>query len=440
MLKLLILFLISLASHALEYNDTIGEINVIKHYKKNVLVLDRGLEDGIDKFDHIKLTNQNGYIARAICVKVSMLLSYWKVYRVVNPELLSYDESYVLRSMKQSSLPPHIKKYVQQKKDEGVFYLGTDDTEKMITDRDLGKVVRLQQDRIVKFDLANDVLKDKVLEEDDKKIEEFVERNFNSKQLSEDLDKYRITFFTSPVSWQSQNDQKSINYGFNIENIGRKYEFSLNYERNESKAIDQFTEDEVSFNSTDARLNFGIKRLTDDLSYFMYTAYQQARQGQIDAPVKAIQTGLLGLRFHFFPIDAKTTFDISYITTVDYLETQIQEEDYDSFDNFLGFKNTTLKEKNARHTMNITFRNEFSEFFNISSELRYAPLINLDEQRIIWRDNKTNWRTSLNYRFSEKLTGSYEFTYIDDLRQETDLNLDRINKINVFNISYQVEI
>ena len=106
-MRLLILLAIMLSSttYALEFNDIINKLSVIKAYDDNYLVLNRGLEDGIIKGDHIKLTNENGYIARAICIKASMLLSHWKVYRVVNPELLSFDDYYVLKSMNQSDSP-----------------------------------------------------------------------------------------------------------------------------------------------------------------------------------------------------------------------------------------------------------------------------------------------------------------------------------------------
>ena len=82
------IFIICLNAFAIESTDILN-VNVIKSYDNNILVINRGLEDGIYKADHIKLTNKEGYIARAICIKASMLISHWKVYRVVRPELLS---------------------------------------------------------------------------------------------------------------------------------------------------------------------------------------------------------------------------------------------------------------------------------------------------------------------------------------------------------------
>jgi hypothetical protein len=434
MWKILVLLLISNLSFSLEFNDTIQKISVIKHYKQNVLVLSRGLEDGIDLYDHIKLTNRNGYIARAICVKTNMLLSYWKVYRVVNPELLSYDDNYTLRSMKQSSLPPHIKRYVRSKKEEGEFKLNSKDTEKMITDKDLGKVVRLQQDRIVKFDLANDVLEDKVFKDEESENTEFVERNFNSSQLSKDLSRFELSLFASPVSWQSQDNQKNVHYGFYAKNNGKKYDFSFLYEKNESKVIDQFSDQEVSSSSSEIEAEFIIKRISKNWSYFVFVSNQQATLGKIDAPAQAMQVGPLGFRYHMYEEGSPTLFNISYATTIDNLETERRVNNGGN----ISFK--TNKENNARHMFRATYKDRISNNVKFESQLTYAPLINLEKQEMQWGDNKTKWEMKFIYNMSEKFSASYEYTYLNDIRRDKDLNLNSVNQINLFNINYQVEI
>ena len=140
---------------AIDSSDIL-KVSIIKHYDKNVLVINRGLEDGIYKADHIKLTNQEGYIARAICIKASMLISHWKVYRVVRPELMSYDSVYTLSSMNQSEIPRDLRAF--QKK------LFNDDYND-ISDKDINKVVVLQQERIASFDLPKNMEYDPLLEQ-----------------------------------------------------------------------------------------------------------------------------------------------------------------------------------------------------------------------------------------------------------------------------------
>jgi hypothetical protein len=434
MWKIIILLFISSQSFALEYNDIIKKISVIKHYDNNVLVLNRGLEDAIDQFDHIKLTNRNGYIARAICTKSSMLLSYWKVYRVVNPDLLSYDENYTLRSMKQSSLPPHIKRYVKEKRKASNFNFDNEDEDNTITDKDLGRPVELQQDRIVKFDLANDVLEDRVLKEEESENTEFVERNFDSEKFTQDLSHFNISLFASPVSWQSQDDQKSVHYGFIAQNIGSKYDFTLSYEKNESKAIDQFSDQEVSSSSTQIEADFSIKRISKNWSYFLFVANQQATLGDVKSPAQAIQVGPLGFRYHAYDEKSSTLFNLSYVTTIDNIETERREDN----NGVTSFK--TNEENNARHMFRARFKDRISKKVGFESQLTYAPLINLDEQRIVWSDNKTQWDVKFIYSLSKDFSASYEFTYLNDIRRDKDLNLNAVNQINTFNLNYRIEI
>jgi predicted DNA-binding ArsR family transcriptional regulator len=111
---------------------------------------------GIYKADHIKLTNLEGYIARAICIKASMLMSHWKVYRVVRPELMSYDSVYTLTSINQSEITKELQAF-----QKALF----NDDYNDISDKDVNKVIDLQQERIASFDLPKNMEYDPLLEE-----------------------------------------------------------------------------------------------------------------------------------------------------------------------------------------------------------------------------------------------------------------------------------
>jgi hypothetical protein len=436
-MKYLILVLFSLNIFALEINDRLSEVSVIKHYKGNIVVLNRGLEDAINKFDHIKLTNSNGYIARAICIKASMMLSYWKVYRVVNPELLSYDNTYTLKSMLQSELPPHISEYIDSRLEKSYLAnVGEDGRndyfDNKIKDEDLGKQVKLQQTRIVEYDLGNDVLDDKVFKEKEDETSAFLIKNFDSKQLKKDLSNINARIFTSPISWQSQNDQKSINYGLQISNFGEKYEFDFQYNKRESKIVDQLSDTEVTSNSTFASISFDINYITESLSYFMFSSYNQAKQGELFYPRRQFQGGVFGLKYHILDNSAGTKFDISYITLIDYLEFDSQTFNEDTFE--LETDIETIR--SARHSFRIRLKSNISENATFNSILWYKPLINLDTQEIDFDNTMTDWRTSLSWRLTESLSASYEFTYTYDVNLEREFDLEPMNQINTINVSY----
>ncbi|MBT4791004.1 MAG: hypothetical protein HON90_05495, partial [Halobacteriovoraceae bacterium] len=108
---MLLLVFFSVKTFALESTDRFNT-QILKIYNRNILVLNRGLEDGIIKKDHAKLSSADGFIARGICVQATLLTSHWKIYRVVRPELVSKDTIYRLRSINQSEIPTELRKYV----------------------------------------------------------------------------------------------------------------------------------------------------------------------------------------------------------------------------------------------------------------------------------------------------------------------------------------
>ena len=434
-MRLLILLAIMLSSttYALEFNDIINKLSVIKAYDDNYLVLNRGLEDGIIKGDHIKLTNENGYIARAICIKASMLLSHWKVYRVVNPELLSFDDYYVLKSMNQSEIPDELKDY---------RYADFSQEFNDITDADAMKPVKIQQDRIATFDLGNDMSNDPaIIAANMSETEKFIGKNFDGQQFANDFANMNLSVYTSPISWQRQNDQKSINYGLSLSNYGQKYELSFNANKMETKTVDQYTQTEVTSESTNASIVFDINHITEDFTYFMFASYAQARNGQTYYPRKQYQGGLLGLKYHI--VDGGETvqkFDISYITIIDYIEYDTEESYFDE-DTFEFVTNKFLaKERNARHSFRLRLRAALTESLFLNSVYWYKPLMFLKNQKMDWEDNQTNWTTDVTWNITEKFSASYQYQYTYDIRLMRDYQVDPMNQINTINLNYSFNL
>lgn len=425
----LCLFLSISKSFALEYNDVINGVSVIKSYDNNYLVINRGLEDGIKISDHIKLTNENGYIARAICIKASMLISHWKVYRVVNPELLSFDDRYRVNSMNQSEVPEEMAEFKTAD-----FSNEYND----ISDEDMKKPVQMQQSRIANFDLPSDVKNDLALLEANKtESEQFMDRNFDSKQFAEDMQEINLSIFTSPISWQSLNDQKTINYGFNLSNSGKKYEFQLNVAKQESKQVNNYTKEEVSSESTNINMIFDINKIADGISYFMFMSYNQARNGEIYYPRRQIQGGLVGLKFHLIEDGPTITkMDFSYITLIDYLEFDLEETDEDTFETYTVIEKTRF----ARHSFRFRMKASLSESTTFDSTLWYKPAMNLDNQRIDWDDNLTEWTSDISWQVTEKLTVSYQYLYTYDIRQLRQYETEPMNQISTINLTYSVSL
>jgi len=81
------------------------EINEEQNFKilsigpENVVWIDLGRIDHIVDREHIKIFKDGKFAARAINVRVNYQKSAWKLYRVVNPELLTIKNSLRLKAI-----------------------------------------------------------------------------------------------------------------------------------------------------------------------------------------------------------------------------------------------------------------------------------------------------------------------------------------------------
>jgi hypothetical protein len=99
-------FLFSVSVFALESFESISNVKILRILPDNIAVLNRGLEDGIMRNDHAKLSNEvSGFSARALCIKVAGEMSYWKLYRVPNSEAFSLDYTYTIKGMADKEIP-----------------------------------------------------------------------------------------------------------------------------------------------------------------------------------------------------------------------------------------------------------------------------------------------------------------------------------------------
>ena len=99
-------FLFSLQLFALESFERLNGVKILKVVDKNIILIDRGLEDGILVNDHAKLSQETeGYSARAICVRTKASVSYWKLYRIPYSETISKDLTYTIVGMADKEIP-----------------------------------------------------------------------------------------------------------------------------------------------------------------------------------------------------------------------------------------------------------------------------------------------------------------------------------------------
>jgi len=77
--------------HSLDLNER-QDIIVTKINNDSVITINRGIEDGVNKWEHIKIFDKVGYVARGVCLKSSMSQSYWLAYHVVATKRLAVNK------------------------------------------------------------------------------------------------------------------------------------------------------------------------------------------------------------------------------------------------------------------------------------------------------------------------------------------------------------
>jgi len=419
-LNLMTLFMVlafSVKTFALESTDVL-KVSILKVYEKNILVLNRGAEDGIFRKDHIKIASTDGFIARGICIKSTMLTSHWKIYRVVRPELVSKDTEYTMRSINQSAIPKDLSRYAQVD-----FSAYTGD----YGDKDVLKGLELQEERIAKYDLPNRIEETNAFREEKKTdLQNFMEKNISEGDAARDFGNMHFELFASPISWQSRNKQEESHYGGKIHNIGTKYRYQINAVERRLSMTDPVSEQTYRSKSSHYDMQFQVNRATENTSLVSYASYDREKIGRIYYPYKAYQVGVIGLRYHVWEENPKDQFvDITYIPVFDNFD--YTDPTTDKIDNRVGI----------RHRFQVRFYSYFSKKVHNQTEILYAPFMSSEDGFGI--DNK-NVYSEVNTKFSFDLENNFFFDYMaqfskDDFRHDI-YNIDAQNITQTVRLRY----
>lgn len=417
MFILLITLVFSSSLWAMESTDRL-ETHILKAYPNNILVLNRGLEDGIEIGDHGKLTNEEGFIARGVCLKRGMISSHWKIYRVVRPGLVSKDLTYILSAINQSEIPEDIKKRYVKKSFAEEF--------EDWNEKDLNKALKLQQERLAQSDLpktnANSPL---YLESQKSAGDKFVERNFDADKFSDDLKRYHFSLYASPFSVQSFNNQKNIAYGAKIKSLGEKYLLSFSYDERDRRFVDPITQAEFQENIRDLQTEFRIKRLTESTDLFFNVAYYKRAFADNAIPQSRTRIGPLGVSYFLMRNEDKNeAFSFSYMPLLE------QRTDTLSIN---GEKNS-IKESNVRHSVKVHYQDEITKTVLFNAYYLWQPVMsNLENIDNIFE-------ASLSYKMSSNFYTDFIYTYTDDYYQALNTGLDSTNSIYTVNLRFDFEL
>ncbi len=426
-------------ANALDTNDVL-EFRIIKILPNGTIIMNRGADDYITEKEHIKIKIGNKFIARAIAVQSVVGISYWKLYRIANPDLINTDRLYSLHPISESEIPIYAQEKIQSVKyndqlQEHQHKLMNNiaiNNEKLISD------LPPEMDAIPPDHWYRYMRKELTPVEKP----EYTERTFSDGIKWDNL---YYSIYASPYTIQRVNNNKSINYGLSLgTKRNEKYELTYNFSQNVESQKSNFDSDKVVNFSTSTNIVFDVNRITPKFSYFMLGEYYRVRNSSAQYgsiyPVKSqVRLGLTGLKYYIVengPTLSK--FDISYIPI---LEKRVNET--------IGFNPDTFETEiqevsktSLRHSLRLRINGAIDDKTFFYNTLYYRPRMDTDTYDIDFQDVDMNNSFTLSRQISRNVSFEYNNTYSYDIRlkrENPDYEIEPINMIHSFNLRYTVQ-
>ena len=407
---------------SMDINDLI-DTRILKTYPKyNVLVFNRGKEDGVYKNDHMKITNQQGFIARGICLKSTMQTSHWKMYRVVHPEFLSKDATYHLHSMNMSEIPAEFRHHLKRDYQKTFNDFG---------DKDVNRVVEMQQDNIINMDLPPDVKKLGDFEDPPPSLKrEIVKNKIYEKNLKKDLSRYQAKIFASPLLFQTLQGQKNLLFGGALSNIGSNYHTSLYYREQQYHFVDiTEPENQITGHKKQGRFYFVQRNFSPNLHLVHGGEYDQQKFRYLLVPANRTLVTPIGLQYEV-EMNHLSQEDYFHLLCLPMIENR-RVQTYASSSGSYGNEITEEVFSGPRLGLGFQFSIHLTESWMLKDRLLYRPYFDLRDARFDFENTMTENDLELNHLISKNFHLTIGQTYTNDTL------LNRLNGISSTNhISY----
>lgn len=410
------ILLISFSAIALDSVDKM-KVRILKALPENILILSRGLEDGVGPGEHIKITNETGFIARGICLKSKLSNSHWKLYRVVRPEQMSLDKVYTLTSMLQSEVPDDLKNL---KYDPPGEY-------EDLPEMQQSKQLQLQQDRIVNFDLPKRLDLDPP-----KKIEKkYDQQTEGGVTFSEDTKNFELDLYASPFQFRQRTQTRNYNYGVRVKNKAKKYRLQIGALHREEQAVDDYQKTKVS--NMDQRLIAGLEivDLWRGVNSFSYFQYRSSKEGKLHNHKNHYEIAPFGLKFYLFRGDR-----LRYITA-GYLPMLYNRKlEYYGSENDIATESIT----GIRHAFRFSAKWQILEELTVQSTVWYRPRMKMSSYQLDNEDHASLAVTQVSWNPLERVILEYRHEYHYDIWEKRMYGVNPVDQIHTINIHYTIPL
>lgn len=405
-----IVFLICNSLWAIGLDEQLENIRIKKIFPENIVEFNIGYSDGITKGSHAKLRNVDGYVSRALCLRVGEEKSHWRLYRIVDHERVSKDYTYSLISMQESEPDAGIEKLKFKP-----YVLNKDKKRKEIP--------------YVKTDLPP------LLSESDNPFEpppekSFWQKHFGSYVRKRETQHFNGQFFGSPLSRQSINDAETYHYGFKIKNKGRKYDLYASLDRYQSQMKDLTSGERIRNENTQGLIGWEVKNLTPYWSAFTETQYWRLRYGEAYTPKDLYLVGLVGFKYLMQERKWLKNYYLSYIPIFEQRTTE----------NADNFQVDQEKRTGLRHGLKAEFEILFGDQFTLSHQTWFRPKHDFATWGIDTNDALIRSESKFSMEITKKFFMDYIFVYIDDKVSRELSNIPRSNSIQTVDFRYYFEI
>jgi hypothetical protein len=410
--------LFSQLAWGLHPNEKLSNVRMLAIYPKNIVVLNRGVEDGVSVGNHAKLLTSEGYAARAICLKTGMLTSHWRIYRIVESEYISKDYTYSLHGIETSEAPEFVNKWQEidhsktvPKFDES-YLLAPEKAPTVTVKSDLPENLNGYKEKKPKT--TTEVL---------------IEDTFDHEKLKRDFAQINGSIFAAPWSTQEggNNSVENIRYGASISNDGTKYKLDFGFERTSLRASNSDTNDEVINETTQVNTRFTIKDFSEDKDIHGELIYRQARYGEIATPKSHILFAPIGMTKHF---REGKTIKKSFFSYAPTYETRTHET--------LGGQEEDSK--GLRHSFRLYLEAHITSDLKVMSDTYYRPRQDIGTWGVDTDDGFSEQKFSAEVKLLNKLSMVYEYQWLDDVQLRRINNLPRIIKTNSINLKYNFDL
>lgn len=405
---ILISLIFSLSAFGLDNNEELvaGITNI---FAPDIARLDRGSDDGLKLNDHIKFYRNGLYLARGVVIQTYNNYSYAKIYRVVDV-ISERDKNLQVVGINNSLVPDYILASIAAQENFPAEM----------------HVAALNVPQVEKINAAP------------KKVSELKIAQDEASKPPPMILNTRI--YAAPISKQSLNDAKNINYGFNISNQDRtKYELEGGYNYNTYSQTDPFLKQKASGSFYSSNNSFDINNIYGNWSYFAMMNYKKQRMGTMYPIKNQVDGGITGVKYKFFKNQYISDLSLSYIPVLEYRQSEVQEYHFDETTFVFSEKKVTKTTNLLRHSFRFRFRARYMDY-ELKETWFFKPKQDLANHHAEIKDCDMSNNISFNYYLTQNFQFGYTNQYFYDIRLKRNNGLPSTNMIHTLNFTYNFSI